>query len=55
MKKGRRFKKDEEKSLLALVLGLIPGLGHLYLKNFDDLFYIAEGLYFYLSLQHFLQ
>ena len=35
---------------LALVLGLIPGLGHLYLKKFGGLFYMAEGLLLF-SLQ----
>ena len=39
------------KTLLALVLGLIPGLGHLYLKSLDGLFYIVEALYYYFPLQ----
>ena len=30
---------------------LIPGLGHLYLKSLDGLFYMVEELYYYFPLQ----
>ncbi len=41
---------------LALVLGLIPGLGHLYLKKFGRFILYSGGVcYFYLSSQYFVQ